>query len=234
MVTVSVIVPVYNEEQTIQPILERVAAQRIDGVSFEVVVVDDGSTDATVARLKERPDLYARLIARPNNGGKGAAVKDGLGAANGEYVLFQDADLEYDPDDYGRLLLPVLRHQADLVLGSRFAAPPYTRVFYFWHRLGNRFITLLFNLMHNTTFTDIYTCYLLYRKALVDPLMLAATGWEQQAEILSRAVKAGRVYYEVPISYHGRTYGEGKKIKAYHVIAVLAKIVTEGLRPRRR
>lgn len=234
MVTVSVIVPVYNEEQTIQPILERVAAQRIDGVSFEVVVVDDGSTDATIARLQERPDLYARLIARPHNGGKGAAVKDGLGAAKGEYVLFQDADLEYDPDDYGRLLVPVLRHQADLVLGSRFAAPPYTRVFYFWHRLGNRFITLLFNLMHNTTFTDIYTCYLLYRKALVDPSMLAATGWEQQAEILSRAVKAGRVYYEVPISYHGRTYNEGKKIKAYHVIAVLAKIVTEGLRPGRR
>jgi hypothetical protein len=114
-------------------------------------------------------------------------------------------------------------------MGSRFVAPQCTRVFYFWHKVGNGLITFTFNIFNNTTFTDIYSCYLLYRRSLVDPTRLATAGWEQQAEILSKAVRAGRVFYEVPISYHGRTYGEGKKIKAHHAIAVLATIVRERL-----
>lgn len=221
MITVSVIVPAYNEESTVIDILGRVAAQKIDGVRFEVVVVDDGSTDGTVRLLEANPGLYAKLIKRPRNGGKGAAVKDGLGRASGDYVLFQDADLEYDPRDYVRLLRPVLDFNADVVMGSRLVASPLTRVSYFWHKVGNRLITLVFNVLNNTTFTDIYSCYLVYRRDLMRPDDLVAEGWEQQAEILSRVVARARAMYEVPISYYGRTYDEGKKIRAYHALAVL-------------
>lgn len=233
MIKVSVIVPVFNEEKTILQILERVTAQRIEGVEFEVIVIDDGSKDGTVALLKTRPELYARLIRRPVNGGKGAAVKDGLAGATGDFILFQDADLEYDPADYAKLLVPVLHHDADIVMGSRFLAPVFTRVFYFWHRLGNYGITLCFNILNNTTFTDIYSCYLLYRRNLVNGDGLRSRGWEQHAEILTKAVKAGKIFYEVPVSYHGRSYDEGKKIRAHHIIGVVRMMIGERLRGKR-
>lgn len=227
MPKISVIIPAYNEEKTILGVLEAVAAQKVDEVEFEVVVIDDGSKDRTAELVESRPELYARFVRMPQNGGKGAAVKAGLMAATGDYVLFQDADLEYDPADYARLLKPVLRFGADIVMGSRFVAPEYTRVYYFWHRIGNWAISFLFNILNNTTFSDIYSCYLCYRRSLVDPQGLRTAGWEQQAEILSKAVAAGKVFYEVPISYHGRTYDEGKKIKAYHVLAVFGTIIRE-------
>ena len=198
-------------------------------MTFEIIVIDDGSSDKTVSLLQERPELYSELIALPVNGGKGAAVKAGLGAASGEYILFQDADLEYDPEDYEKLMLPVLRYGADLVLGSRFVAPQYTRVSYFWHKIGNKLITLLFNLLNNTTFTDIYSCYLMYRRSLLAPEQLSTTGWEQHAEILSRAITGAKSMYEVPISYRGRTYEEGKKIMAHHIISVTWTIVVRRL-----
>lgn len=221
MVRVSVIIPVFNEERTIIQILELVAEQSIDGVEFERIVIDDGSKDETIKLLEERPDLFDHLIKLPENQGKGAAVKTGLAEASGEYVLFQDADLEYDPVDYKKLLAPVLRFQADVVLGSRFVAPEFTRVFNFWHKIGNNVISFMFNVLNNTTFTDIYTCYLLYRRSLVNPQELGSKGWEQQAEILSLAVARGKQLYEVPISYFGRSYEEGKKIRAHHTIAVI-------------
>jgi len=220
MLTVSIIIPVYNEEKTVLTLLERVNQQTIDGVSFEIIVVDDGSKDSTRSLLDGRPDLYTSLIALAKNGGKGAAVKAGLKAAGSEYILFQDADLEYDPAEYRKLLAPVNLHDADIVMGSRFAAPQINRVAYFWNKVGNRLITLVFNILNNTTFTDIYSCYLLYRKKLVDPDQLRTEGWEQQAEILTRAVKTADTIYEVPIDYHGRTKAEGKKIRAHHAIAV--------------
>lgn len=231
MVSVTVLVPVYNEEQTIIKLLERVRAQNVDGVKLEIVVVDDASKDSTVSRLESRPDLYNQLIKRPKNGGKGAAVRDGLRQATGEYVLFQDADLEYDPADYVRLFGPVLSHDADVVLGSRLVASPVTRVHYFWHKVGNSCLTLLFNVMHNTTFTDIYTCYVLFRKELIETDELKTSGWEQHAEILSRLARTAKSIYEVPISYFGRTYQEGKKIRAVHAIAVARTIILERLRP---
>ena len=221
MIRVSVLVPAYNEQATILKTLESAAAQRIEGVEFEVIVIDDGSKDQTVPLLEANPHLYAKLIKQPKNGGKGAAVKAGLEKATGEYVLFQDADLEYDPADWEKLLKPVTLFDADIVYGSRFVAPEYTRVFYFWHKIGNGIITLFFNILNNTTFTDIYSCYLMYRRRLVDVDSLVSLGWEQQAEILSRAVANAESMYEVPISYHGRSYAEGKKIKSYHAIVVL-------------
>jgi glycosyltransferase involved in cell wall biosynthesis len=229
MTKVTILVPAYNEEKTIIPILQRVNEQAVPGVSFEIIVVDDGSKDSTAKLLEENPRLYTRFIKMPVNGGKGAAVKAGLAAASGDYVLFQDADFEYDPADYARLLMPVLRFSADIVMGSRIAAPPCTRVAYFWHKVGNRLITFMFNVMNNTTFTDVYTCYLVFRRSLVKPEELRTLGWEQQAEILSLSVRRGRVYYEVPISYYGRTYDEGKKIRAVHVLAVIKTIIGQRL-----
>lgn len=221
MVKISIIIPAYNEEKTIIALLERVRKQSVPGVEFEILVIDDGSQDATVSLLEGRPELYATLIKQPRNGGKGAAVGAGLNRASGDFVLFQDADLEYDPNEYGNLVRPVLEYDADVVMGSRFSAPATTRVGYFWNKAGNRLITFIFNILNNTTFTDVYSCYLLYRRTLVDPARLQTKGWEQHAEILSRAVKAADAIYEVPISYYGRTKEEGKKIRAHHIVGVI-------------
>jgi glycosyltransferase involved in cell wall biosynthesis len=227
MIKASILIPAYNEQSTIIELLQRVRKQRIAGVELEVVVVDDGSKDKTIELLERRPELYDRLIKRAKNGGKGAAVRDALAAANGDYVLFQDADLEYDPADYAKLFGPVLTHNADVVLGSRLIASPVTRVHYFWHKVGNHALTLLFNVLNNTTFTDIYTCYVLFRRQLISPEELATSGWEQQAEILSRLARRASAIYEVPINYFGRTYDEGKKIRAIHAAAVARTIVRE-------
>ena len=221
MVSVSVVVPVYNEERTIVTILERVKAVSVPGVTFEVIVVDDGSKDRTREILDSRPDLYSQFIKHARNRGKGGAVKTALAAATGDFVLFQDADLEYDPAEYPKLLKPVLQFDADVVMGSRFVAPELTRVFYFWHRVGNSLISLIFNILNNTPVTDTDSCYLLYRRSRVDGNDLRSEGWEQHAEILSLAVKKGKSLYEVPISYHGRSYDDGKKIKAYHAVGVI-------------
>ena len=228
-IKLTILIPAFNEEATIIEILEAVNEQVIDGITFEVLVIDDGSTDRTEELLDQNPSLYTKLIKRPHNAGKGAAVKDGLVIATGDYVLFQDADLEYDPAEYGKLLKPVLRFGADIVMGSRLTSPPCTRVSYFWHKVGNRLITFIFNILNNTTFTDVYSCYLLYRRDLVAVGDIVTEGWEQQAEILSRAVAKAESIYEVPISYYGRTYGEGKKIKAHHVVASLLTIVVRRL-----
>ncbi len=229
-IRLSVIVPAYNEEATIVELLERVRRQRIEGTELEIILVDDCSVDGTRALIESRPDLYDQFVALPENLGKGGAVKAGLEAASGTFVIFQDADLEYNPSDYVQMMMPVLEHDADVVLGSRLLAPPYTRVHYFWHKVGNRLLTLSFNLINNTTFTDIYSCYLLFRKNLLDPAELRTRGWEQQAEILAKLARRGDVLYEVPISYHGRTYEEGKKIRAKHAIKVLWTILTGGFR----
>jgi glycosyltransferase involved in cell wall biosynthesis len=225
MLKLSVLVPVYNEEATLLTILGKVRAQSISGVEIEIIVVDDGSKDGTVPLLESNSHLYDQLIKQPCNGGKGSAVRAGLTHATGDYVLFQDADLEYDPNDYEKLLQPVLRFKADVVIGSRMLAPPWTRVHYFWHKQGNDLLTFIFNILHNTTFTDIYTCYLMYRRDLLQPSELQSNGWEQQAEILCRVVRRARSCYEVPISYAGRSYQEGKKIRAVHALSVIRMIL---------
>jgi glycosyltransferase involved in cell wall biosynthesis len=221
MIKLSIIIPAYNEQATIIGLLERVAEQKVVGVELQIIVIDDGSKDKTVALLEARPELYSKLVKQVQNGGKGAAVKAGLAQADGNYILFQDADLEYDPADYSKLLEPVLRFDADVVMGSRMVGSPITRVSYFWHKVGNCLITFVFNVLNNTTFSDVYSCYLLYRRSLIDSDKLTTQGWDQHAEILTKSVAAGTLFFEVPISYYGRTYDEGKKIRAHHIIPVL-------------
>lgn len=223
--TLTIIVPAHNEARTILEILERVKAQALPGVTTETIVVDDGSTDATPDLLRSRPDLYTRMIRLDVNRGKGAAVRVGLAGATGEFVLFQDADLEYSPSEYPKLVGPALNYSADVVLGSRTLAPACRRIHYFWNKLGNGLVTLTFNIFFNTTFSDIYTCYLLFRRTLVQPDQLRTDGFDQQAEILATCVRRGRTFYEVPIDYHGRSYAEGKQIRTWDVAGVLWAIV---------
>lgn len=231
---VSVIVPAYNEEATILQILREIRKQAVDGVQFEVIVIDDGSRDKTVALLEANSNLYDRLIKQPKNGGKGAAVLAGLHAASGDYILFQDADLEYSPSHYAALLFPVQNFGAEIVMGSRFLAAQYTRVQFYWHKVGNSVITKIFNILFNTTFTDIFTCYLMFRRDLLNPDDLVSMGFEQQAEILCRIVPRAKVIYEVPVSYQGRSYEEGKKIMAHHVVPVIFTIIRYRLFASRR
>ena len=223
-VKLSVIVPVYNEINTIARILKKVKSQNVDKVSIEVVVVDDGSNDGTREFLDANTDLYDIYHKNPENLGKGGAVKEALKRATGDYILFQDADLEYDPDDYKMLLEPVIKFNADVVIGSRFLAPKWTKVFYFWHKIGNIFITTYFNILFNTTWTNVFSCYLMFRKSLIEPEQLRTKGWEQHAEILGKVCKRGKIFYEVPITYNGRTFEEGKKIKWYHLFKVFITI----------
>jgi len=229
MITLSILIPAFNEEDSIKQVLTAVSAQRIPGVELQVIVVNDASTDRTEAVVKECAGMYQEFISLPRNGGKGAAVIAGLRAATGDYVLIQDADLEYNPDEYAGLLKPVLDFGAELVMGSRFLAPPWTRVNYFWHMVGNRVITLLFNVLNNTTFTDVYSGFIVFRRSLVSPDELKRLGWDQQSEILSRVCARARYIYEVPISYHGRSYDEGKKIRAVHALPVMWTMVRERL-----
>ena len=225
MIKLSIIIPAYNEENTIIKILEKVADVEIERINKEVIVIDDCSTDKTLNLLEKNKNLYDELIKLPTNGGKGEAVKKGLMKASGQYILFQDADLEYDPKDYKKLLEPVLLFDADLVIGSRFLASQLTRVCYFWHKVGNKFITFLFNIMNNTTFTDIYSCYIIFKADLINPNNLLTSGWEQHAEILSMIVSKSNSFYEVPVNYYGRTYEEGKKIRPHNAISVVLTII---------
>ena len=227
MINISILIPTYNEEATIIPLLKSVKKEtaKIKSVSFEIVVIDDCSQDNTNKLLRENETLYNYLLSLEINQGKGGAVLRGLEKANGDYILFQDADLEYSPKDYKSLIRPIVEYDVDVVMGSRFVAPQFTRVHYFWHKVGNKALTLIFNILNNTTFTDIYSCYLIYRRNLFPLEKIQTKGWDQHGEILSRAVKNGRVFYEVPISYRGRSYDEGKKIRAFHIFKIVYTLI---------
>ena len=227
MTKITILIPANNEETTIIPLLKSVKKEttKIKAVTFEIIVIDDCSQDKTNKLLKENETLYDHLISLEKNQGKGGAVLCGLKKAKGDYILFQDADLEYSPKDYKSLIGPIADFKVDVVMGSRFVAPQYTRVHYFWHKVGNKALTLIFNILNNTTFTDIYSCYLIYRRNLFPLEKIQTKGWDQHGEILSRAVKNGRVFYEVPISYRGRSYDEGKKIRAVHIFKIVYTLI---------
>ena len=233
MINISILIPVYNEEATIISLLKSVQKEisKIRTVTFEIIVIDDYSRDNTSKLLRENDTLFNHMLSLEKNQGKGGAILRGLEKAKGEYILFQDADLEYNPKDYNALIRPILDFDVDVVMGSRFVAPQFTRVHYFWHKVGNSTLTLIFNILNNTTFTDIYSCYLIYRKSLVPLEKIITKGWEQHGEILSLAVKNGKVFYEVPITYRGRSYDEGKKIRAFHIFKILYTIIMKRFFP---
>jgi glycosyltransferase involved in cell wall biosynthesis len=210
----SVIVPVYNERSTVATLLDQVRAVDLQGIDKEIVVVDDFSTDGTRDILREqdgRGDIILRFL--PRNMGKGAAVREGLRHATGDILLIQDADLEYDPADYPILLRPILTGKAKVVYGSRFLGEH--KAMYFWHAVGNKMLTLITNILFDTTLTDMETCYKVFTRDIAARLKLNSERWGFDPEITARILRMGHRIYEVPISYAGREHWEGKKIVAW-------------------
>jgi len=222
-VILNVVIPVYNERATVREIVRRVRAADI-GFPKEIIVVDDGSTDGTREELAglEAPDL--RILLHDRNRGKGAALRTGFAAATGDIVLVQDADLEYDPAEYPKLLGPILDGRADVVYGSRFLGEPH-RVLFFWHAVGNRILTTLSNMVTNLNLTDMETCYKAFRREILARIRLKSDRFGFEPEVTVKAAKLHCRIYEVPISYSGRDYAEGKKIGWRDGLAALFHIV---------
>ena len=207
-ISISVIIPVYNEHTTIEKVIDRVLEC---GLDVEVVVVDDASTDGTRALLQKFQHPRVKILYHAKNAGKGAALRSGFAAASRPYVFVQDADLEYDPKDFVKMLPPLVDGRADMVYGSRFLGGPH-RVLFFWHYIGNRLLTLLSNMVTNLNLTDMETGQKAFARERLNQLQLTANRFTFEPEITAKAARAGWRIYEVPVSYSGRTYAEGKKI----------------------
>ncbi|MGD9150975.1 MAG: glycosyltransferase family 2 protein [Desulfobacterales bacterium] len=220
---ISVVIPVYNEEPTITEIVSRVQAVDLE---TEIIIVDDGSTDGTSAHLETIDSTFENvsILRHDNNCGKGAALRSGLAEATGEVIIIQDADLEYDPCDYETLLIPILDGRADVVYGSRFLGGPQ-RVLFFWHYVGNKLITLLCNAFSNLNLSDMETGYKVFRKEVIEDIALKSNRFGFEPEFTMKIAKKGFRIYEVPISYSGRTYEEGKKIGWYDGLVAIFTIL---------
>jgi glycosyltransferase involved in cell wall biosynthesis len=210
----SVVIPVYNEAGTLEDLVRAVEQADVMGLNKELVLVDDCSTDGSREMLKaleaQKPDW--RFVYHERNRGKGAALRSGFAAVTGDIVLVQDADLEYDPADYPALLAPILKGRADVVFGSRFLGGGAHRVAFFWHYVGNRLLTTLSNMMTDLNLTDMEVCYKAFTRSVLDGLVLKEDRFGFEVEFTARIARAGWRVYEVPVSYYGRTYAEGKKI----------------------
>jgi glycosyltransferase involved in cell wall biosynthesis len=217
----SVVIPVYNESGTIREILQRV---RVVPFEKEIIVVDDGSTDGTRDLLRSLQDGNVIVALHDRNQGKGAALRTGFGRVTGDVVLVQDADLEYDPADYPRLLRPILDANADVVYGSRFGGEAH-RVLFFWHYVGNRFLTTLSNMFTNLNLSDMETCYKVFRASLLKQIHLKSNRFGFEPEFTAKVARLGCRIYEVPITYHGRGYEAGKKITWKDGIAAIGCIL---------
>jgi len=221
----SIIVPIYNEDATILTVLQKLNTLKKYYQNIQIIVINDGSKDNSLEILENNKSLYDTLINNSTNKGKGNAVKKGLEVADGDYITFQDADLEYDPNDFKKFLNLISQVEPDLIIGSRINYADYSRSHHILNKIGNKFITFLFNIIYDTTFTDIYSCYACFKKDLLINETLKTDGFEQHAEILCKVVKNGKKFYEVPINYNGRSHDEGKKIKFYHIFSVIYQIL---------
>jgi len=211
MKTLSIIIPVYNEEGTVEQLLEKVLAVKLKNVKKEVIIIDDGSTDGTESFLKTVKDKRVKIICHRNNEGKGSAIRSGLSKATGDIILIQDADLEYDPKDYPGLVTPIIKKESSVVYGSRNLNKH--KFSYFTYYLGGKFLTLLINLLYHSKLTDEATCYKVFDANVIKNIPLNCVGFEFCPEITVKLLKRGYNILEVPINYHPRKISEGKKIR---------------------
>jgi glycosyltransferase involved in cell wall biosynthesis len=219
----TVVIPVFNEKNTIDEILRRVQAVDV-GIDKEIIIVDDGSTDGTREILQPLASPAIKIILHEKNAGKGGALQTGFSHAKGDVVLIQDADLEYDPREYPALLEPILDGRADVVYGSRFLGGPH-RVLFFWHYVGNKTLTTFSNMLYNLNLTDMETCYKVFKREILQKIRLKSKRFGVEPEITAKVAKLKCRIYEVPISYSGRDYTEGKKIGWKDGIAAFFHII---------
>ena len=220
----SVVIPVFNEEKTITNVINELIYLK-KKCKVEIIVVNDGSTDKSKEIIDKNKSKISKIIHFKKNKGKGKAVIEGIKNCKGDYILVQDADLEYDPKDIEKFVTKIKEGVADCILGSRFIGNERS-VLRFWHMIGNKFITILFNILNNTAFSDIYCCYLLFKKNSIKTQKLKSYGWGQHAEILTFVIKNSNKPFEMAVKYNSRTYKDGKKIKYYNVFEVVYWIIS--------
>jgi glycosyltransferase involved in cell wall biosynthesis len=223
--SLSIIIPAYNEEKTVASVIKKVLKNKL--VS-EVIVVNDGSNDNTKFEIKNLKSKKLKVLNKIRNEGKGAAIRDGIKLVTGKILVIQDADLEYDPNEYGKLVKPILDKKADVVFGSRFLGNDAHRVLYFWHMVGNQFLTLLTNIVTNLNLTDMETCYKAFTIEVANRLDINEKRFGFEPEFTVKVAKMGARIYEVGISYYGRNYEEGKKISWKDGIMAIGQIIKHG------